>query len=89
MNENDMSDLLEEIRTFRRFMPGTQNLSFRITSACFEMVLDPRVLADALASINRTIEDGIEKYQLIYDNQHARRHGLDVGQVTAERHAAE
>ncbi len=84
MNENDMSDLLEEIRTFRNFMPGTQ-----ITSACFEMVLDPRVLADALASINRTIEDGIEKYQLIYDNQHARRHGLDVGQVTAKRHAAQ
>lgn len=88
MNENEwcqgMSDLLEEIRTFRRFMPGAQ-----ITSACFEMVLDPRVLADALASINRTIEDGIEKYQLIYDNQHARRHGLDVGQVTAKRHAAQ
>ena len=84
MNENDMSDLLEEIRTFRNFMPGPQ-----ITSACFEMVLDPRVLADALASINRTIEDGIEKYQLIYDNQHARRHGLDVGQVTAKRHAAQ
>ena len=84
MNENDMSDLLEEIRTFRDFMPGTQ-----ITAACHEMVLDPRVLADALASINRTIEDGIEKYQLIYDNQHARRHGLDVGQVTAERRAAQ
>lgn len=33
--------------------------------------------------------DDLERYLLKYDNQRARRHGLDVATVTAERHAFE
>lgn len=33
--------------------------------------------------------DDLERYLLRYDNQQARRHGLDVATVTAERHAFE
>ena len=33
--------------------------------------------------------DDLERYLLRYDSQHARRHGLDVATVTAERHAFE
>ena len=33
--------------------------------------------------------DDLERYLLKYDNQHARRHGIDVATVTAERHEFE
>ncbi len=33
--------------------------------------------------------DDLERYLLRYDNQVARRHGLDVATVTAERHEFE
>tara|TARA_B100001996_G_C18536505_1_gene545173 strand:+ start:395 stop:628 length:234 start_codon:yes stop_codon:yes gene_type:complete len=33
--------------------------------------------------------DDLERYLLQYDNQVARRHGLDVATVTAERHEFE
>ena len=33
--------------------------------------------------------DDLERYLLKYDNQRARRHGLNVTTVTAERHAFE
>tara|TARA_Y100000996_G_C22193539_1_gene508077 strand:- start:80 stop:313 length:234 start_codon:yes stop_codon:yes gene_type:complete len=33
--------------------------------------------------------DDLERYLLRYDNQQARRHGLDVATVTAERHEFE
>ncbi len=42
-----------------------------------------------IETVEKVTVDDLERYLLRYDNQQARRHGLDVATVTAERHAFE
>ena len=42
-----------------------------------------------LETVEKVTVDDLERYLLRYDNQQARRHGLNVTTVTAERHAFE
>lgn len=42
-----------------------------------------------LETVEKVTVDDLERYLLRYDNQQARRHGLDVATVTAERHEFE
>ena len=42
-----------------------------------------------LETVEAVTVDDLERYLLRYDNQRARRHGIDVVTVTAERHEFE
>tara|TARA_B100000405_G_scaffold238341_1_gene171992 strand:- start:165 stop:398 length:234 start_codon:yes stop_codon:yes gene_type:complete len=42
-----------------------------------------------IETVEKVTVDDLERYLLRYDNQQARRHGLDVATVTAERHEFE
>ncbi len=58
-----------------------------VPAACWERSLNASHLLSQLVELNRTLERGVEDYMLVQDNQRARRHGLPVEQITAERHA--
>ena len=49
----------------------------------------PHAMELNLETAEAVTVDDLERYLLRYDNQQARRHGIDVATVTAERHAFE
>lgn len=59
-----------------------------VWAACFERTLNAQELLSLVVELNTRVDRGLEDYLLNYDHVHARRHGIPVEQVTAERHAS-
>ena len=84
--EKSLEDEIQKLGKWFDSVGGWVNGS--IPAACWEHKIDASKLLSQLVELNRTLERGVEDYMLVYDNQHARRHGMSVEQVTAERHAS-